>query len=295
MESLLQNIPGVIVYINDVLITGENDEEHLKSLERVLKQIEDVGMLLKRGKCVFMVKSVSYLRYIIDSQGLHPTQDKVDAIQEAPPPKNVTQLKAYLGVLTYCCRFLPNISKHLFSLSRLLRKNTQWRWSEEELAFQESKKLLTSSNLLVHFDPSLPLILSCDASMYRIGAVLAHHMMDGSEKPIDYVSQTLTESEKHYSQLEKEGMACFFAVKKFHSYLFGHKFLMYTDNLSLKSLFNEKQRVPVQGAGRIQRWALMLANYEYTMAFRCTHKHSNADALSRLPNESVEDQYQPNC
>ena len=162
-----------------------------------------------------MAKSVSYLGHIIDSQGLHPTQDKVDAILEAPPPKNLTQLKAYLGLLTYYGRFLPNISKHLFSLYRLLQKNTQWRWSEEEeSSFQESKKLLTSSNLLVHFDPSLPLILSCDTSMYGIGAVLAHHMTDGSEKPIGYVSQTLTESEKHYSQLEKEGLACIFAVKK---------------------------------------------------------------------------------
>ena len=156
-------------------------------------------MLLKREKCVFMAKSVSYLGHIIDSQGLHLTQDKVDAILEAPPPKNLTQLKAYLGLLTYYGRFLPNISKHLFSLYRLLRKNTQWRWSEEkESAFQESKKLLTSSNLLVHFDLSIPLILSCDASMYGIGTVLTHCMTDGSEKPIGYVSRTLTESVKHY-------------------------------------------------------------------------------------------------
>ena len=190
MESQLQNIPGVIVYIDDVLITGKNDEEHLKSLETVLKRIDDVGMLLKREKCVFMAKSVSYHGHIINSQGLHPTQNKVDAILEARPPKNLTQLKAYLGLLTYYGRFLPNISKHLFSLYRLLWKNTQWRWSEEESAFQESKKFLTSSNLLVHFDPSLPLILSCDASIYAIGAVLAHRMTDGSEKPIGYVSRT---------------------------------------------------------------------------------------------------------
>ena len=97
----------------------------MKSLETVLKRIKDAGMLLKKEKCVFMAKSVSYLGHIIDSQGLHPTQDKVDTIQKAPSRKNLTQFKAYLGLLTYYGRFLPNISKHLFSLYRLLRKNTK--------------------------------------------------------------------------------------------------------------------------------------------------------------------------
>ena len=106
------------------------------------------------------------------------------------------------------------------SLYRLLSKNTQWRRSEKELAFQESKKLLTSPNLLVHFDPSLPLILSCDASMYEIGVVLAPRMMEGSEKPIGYVSWTLTESEKNYSQLEKRVWHVFLQSKSFiHMYL----------------------------------------------------------------------------
>ena len=114
------------------LLQGKNDAEHLKSLETVLKRIEDAGMLLKKEKCVFIVKSVSYLGHIIDSQGLHSTQDIVDAIQEAPSPKKLTQLKAYLGLLTYYGSFLPNISKHLFSLYRFLQKNTQWIWSKEE-------------------------------------------------------------------------------------------------------------------------------------------------------------------
>ena len=130
MESLFQSIPGVIVYIDDVLITGKNDEEQLKSLETVSKRIKDAGMLLKREKCIFMMKSVSYLGHVIDCQGLHPTQDKVDIIQEATSPKNLTELKAFPGLLTYYGRFLPyisNISKHLFSLYRLFWKNTQWR------------------------------------------------------------------------------------------------------------------------------------------------------------------------
>ena len=288
MEGLLQNIPGVVVYIDDVLITGKTDEDHLQSLETVLKRMEDAGMLLKKDKCCFMTKSVSYLGYIIDAEGLHPTKEKLQAIRDTPSPKNLTQLKSYLGLLSYYGRFLPNLSNFLFPLYRLLRRQTPWTWSKtEEETFQNSKKLLMSSKLLVRFDPSLELILACDASNYGIGAVLAHCLPDGLEKPIGFSSRTLTETEKRYSQLEKEGLACIFGIKKFHSYLFGHPFTIYTDNLPLKSLFCEKQAVPAQAAGRIQRWALILANYEYKILFRPTHKHSNADALSRLPSPTT--------
>ena len=148
--------------------------------------------------------------------------------------------------------------------------------------------MLLSSNLLVHFDPSLELTLACDASPYGVGAVLAHRTADGVEKPIGFVSRTLTSAEKNYSQLEREGLACIFGLKKFHSYLFGHPFTIYTDNLPIKSLFSEKQAVPLHASGRILRWALTLSNYEYKIEFRPTHKHSNADALSRLPISSTD-------
>ena len=216
---------------------------------------------------------------------LNGVTPKIQAVKEAPSPTNITQLKAYLGLLSYYSRFLPNLSKVLFPLYRLLKKNTPWRWSDmEEKTFQQSKELLTSAELLVHFDPSKKLVLSCDASDYGIGAVLAHQYEDGQEKPIGFVSRTLTEAERRYSQLEKEGLSCMFGIKKFHSYLLGHPFTLYTDNLPLKSLFSEKRAIPVQAAGRIQ---MTLSNYQYEIVFRPTHKHSNADAFSRLPSSST--------
>ena len=86
-----------------------------------------------------------------------------------------------------------------------------------------------SSKLLLHFNPSLELILACDASNYGIGAFLAHRLSDGAEKPIGFASRTLSETEKRYSHLEEEGLACIFGIKKFHSYLFEHPFTLYTD------------------------------------------------------------------
>ena len=109
----------------------------------------------------------------------------------------------------------------------MLHKSTQWKWGKQERdAFIASKDLLLSSQVLVHFDPKHPIVLACDASAHGIGAVLSHRFTDSSEKPIGFVSRTLTDTEKKYSQVEKEGLACAFRVSHFHAYLFGHKFTL---------------------------------------------------------------------
>ena len=182
IERLLHGIPGVVVYIDDILISNPTEDEHLSSLEEVLKRLQNANLRAKKVKCKFLAPSVSYLGYKIDGEGLHPLPEKVKAIQDAPTPKNVTELKSYLGLLTYYGKFLPNLSTHLAPLYQLLRHNTKWKWSvAQEKAFKKSKELLVSSNLLIHFNSNFPLVLACDASQYGIGAVLAHRLPDGSE------------------------------------------------------------------------------------------------------------------
>ena len=288
MENLLRGIPRVAVYLDDILISGETEEAHLKTLDQVLERLEKAGLKLKEGKCSFLSSSVVYLGHRIDEHGLSPTQAKVEAVLAAPEPKNVTALKAYLGLLNYYGRFMPNLSSTLAPLYKLLNKNAHWRWSHvEKRAFQASKKLLTEAPVLVHYDPSKELILSCDASAYGLGAVLAHKFSDGSEKPIAFASRTLSPAEKGYSQLEKEGLACVFGVKKFHEYLFGRMFSLYTDHKPLLGLLDENKSIPVQASARIQRWALTLETYQYQLKFKTSKQNANADALSRLPLTTV--------
>ena len=127
MEDLLQGIPRVTVYIDDILITGETKAEHLQTLEEVLKRLVKAGLRVKKNKCKFMIPSVSYLGHIIDANGLRPLPEKIQAIQQACTPKNMTELKSYLGLLTYYGKFLPNLSTRLAPLYKLLSKNEMWK------------------------------------------------------------------------------------------------------------------------------------------------------------------------
>lgn len=284
MEGVLKDIPKVTVYLDDILLTGRDDQEHLRTLDQVLQRLEEAGLRLKRGKCEFMEKEVIFLGHKVDATGIHPVPEKVQAVQNAPRPTSVTELKAYLGLLNFYNRFLPNLSTLLAPLHQLLKKEVPWCWKEEqEEVFKKSKELLQSNWVLIHYDERKELVLSCDASAYGVGAVLAHRMADGTERPIGFVSRTLTVAEKNYSQLEKEGLAVVFGVKKFHKYLYGRKFVICTDHKPLLTLLNELKAVPQMVSQRIMRWAVMLGAYEYVISYRAGKDNGNADALSRLP------------
>ena len=234
---------------------------------------------------MYISGTVSYLFGIrINSQGLHPVTEKVKAIKNAPEPQNQSSLKSYLGLLSYYSRSIPNLLNTLAPLYQLLHKSTQWKWGKQEReSFKASKELLLSSQIIVHFDPQYPIVLVCDASSHGNTVVLSHRCTDGSEKPIGFVSRTLTETEKRYLQVEKEGLACVFKATRFHTYIFGHKFTLVTDNKAIMSLFDPGRNASPQASGRIQLWSLKLAMYQYTLQFRPIAQHANADTLSRLP------------
>jgi len=132
IESLLQGIEGVVVYLDDILITGCTEGKHLEALEEVLTRLDKVGLRVKSKKCEFGKTSVTYLGHRIDATGLHPLPDKVQAIKDAPAPQSVQELKSYLGMLTYYSKFLPNLSTTLYPLYRLLKKDVPWMWGPEQ-------------------------------------------------------------------------------------------------------------------------------------------------------------------
>ena len=284
MDTLLQGMRGVSVYLDDILIAGASVDENLQNLEAVLQKLKDAGLRLNRSKCFFCHSSLEYLGHIISEHGIQPTSEKVRAIKEAPPPKTLSELRAFLGLLNYYSKFLPNLSSQLAPLYSLLNKGQKWHWGQQQCqAFQAAQNALQADALLVHYGPSKPIILASDASQYGVGAILSHVMDNEQDRPIAYVSRTLSSAEKHYSQLEKEALAIVFAVKKFHYFIYGRPFLIESDHRPLMFLFGDKSGIPPLASSRIQRWALTLSSYNYTIRYKAGKHIGHADALSRLP------------
>ena len=143
--------------------------------------------------------------------------------------------------------------------------------------------MLTTSSLLTHFDPNKLVLLSCDASPYGVGAVLSHRMRDGSEQPITYASRTLSMAEKKYAQLDKEALAIVFGVKRFHQYLYGQRFSILSIHKLLQYFLDKTKGNPTMASAHLQRWALTLSAYDYTIGYKPGDQHVNAEALSHLP------------
>ena len=284
MDQILQGIPHVTCYIDDILITGANEQEHLHNLEEVFHRLDQHNLRIKRAKCEFMKLSVEYLGHSVDSEGLHTLPSKVEAIQQAPQPRNVQQLRLFLGLLNYYGKFISNLADIIHPLNQLLHKDAKWMWNQACVqAFTAAKQALKSSQVLIHYDPSLPITLAGDASAYGIGSVISHVLPDGSERPIAFASRTLSPSEKNYAQLEKEALSLIFGLKRFHQYLYGRKFTLITDHKPLLTILGPKKEIPPLAAARLQRWAVLLSTFNYDIKFKSTHDHGNADGLSRLP------------
>ena len=211
---------------------------------------------------------------------------------DAPQPKNVKELRSFLGMMNYYRKFIPNLATILQPLSLLLQKNRRWFWGAAQIqAFKKAKWFLTNSSVLTHYDSSLPIRLATDASAQGVGAVISHVCSDGEERPIAFASRTLTSAECNYAQIEREALGIVFGVQKFHQYLYGRKLTLITDYKPLTTIFSPKKGVPALAAARLQRWAIQLSAYDYNIEFRATAKHANADGLSRLPlkNECTEE------
>ena len=283
MDQILQGLPGIVCNMDDMLITGKTDEIHLKNLRNVLTRLQEFGLKANLDKCSFFKDSVIFCGIKISKEGFHKTQDKIEAVLDAPIPTDKTQVRSFLGLVNFYHKWLPNIAEISKPLYDLLKDETPFQWSiTQDTAFTRIKEMVTSDKVLIQYNQDLPIHLACDASPHGIGSVLSH-VINGEERPIAYASRTLNKAETNYSQLDKEALAIVWSVKKFFNYLYGNKFVLITDHKPLKFIFGPKNGIPPMSAARLQRYALFLSSFDYNIEFRTGKTNLNADSLSRLP------------
>ena len=235
LQGLLPN--KCLIYLDDVLIVGHNFEEHLNNLKEVLNAIQNAGLKLKPSKCHFGQRSVKFLGFQIADTGLAPDPEKVKAIKEYPVPKDLTELRRFIGMISYYRHFISGFSDIAHPLHRLLQKDAKFEWNQScQNSFESLKEQLISSPILGFPDTDKDYVLYTDASDVGIGAVLTQEDENGTERVISFASKAFSGSEKNWTTTEKEAFAVVWALQYFHPYVYGRHVTVFTDHRALQWL-----------------------------------------------------------
>ena len=279
IHDQIRNIPGVLNISDDVIVFGTDQEAHDTALQSVFEQFAKVGLTLNSEKCLFNQKSLTYFGFVFSAQGLSPDPHKVKAIQEAPPPTSVKAVRSFLGMASYCSKFIHNFSHLADPLRELTKKDVPFKWTgKHDHAFKQLKAALTSSTDLSYFDPKKETEVVTDASPYGLSAILTQATPGQDDrKVIAYVSRSLTPVERRYSQTEREALAIVWAVERLHTYLYGSSFTLYTDCKPIELILNNPRS---KTSARIERWNLRLQDYCFHVVYT-KGQQNPSDFLSR--------------
>ncbi len=302
------NLKEVLVFLDDLIVFSQTREEHERRLLRVLSRLKEYGLKLSPEKCRFFQTSVKYLGHIVSKHGVETDPEKIEAIKTWPCPKNLKELRSFLGFSGYYRRFIKDYAQIVKPLNELtfgyppLRKSKKprnegqchnpkeqfgSRWTSScQTAFETLITKLSTAPVLGFANPKLPYILHTDASISGLGAAL-YQEQDGEQRVIAYASRGLSRSESRYPAHKLEFLALKWAVtEKFHDFLYGCSFTVVTDSNPLTYLLTTAKLDAVS-----YRWLAALSTFSFKLQYRAGKLNTDADSLSRRPQEELsEDQ-----
>ena len=287
------NMQSCLIYLDDIVVFSRTFEEHVQRLSMVFERLIDAGLKLSPEKCKLFQDRIKYLGHIVSVDGISTDPEKIRCVKEWPVPQNISQLQSFLGFVGYYRRFIKDFSKVSRPLYEMLKgsgcnKKKQKRkqssqskkfvWQEQhQLAFDKLISMCCNAPVLAYADYTKPFIVHTDASMGGLGAVLLQSQ-EGKERVIAYASRRLSQSECNYPVHKLEFLALKWAVTdKFHDYLYGNKFTVFTDNNPLTYVLTTA-KLDAMG----HRWVASLSSYEFDIVYRSGASNRDADALSRI-------------
>lgn len=276
MNSVLAEFIGKIcfVYLDDIIIFSTSLDEHIVSIEKVLKKLKEVNLKIQIDKSEFLKKETEFLGHIITTEGIKPNPNKVSVIKNFPIPKTTKEIKQFLGLVGYYRKFIKDFANIAKPMTTYLKKDNRIDVNNKSYieSFNKLKTLIMSDPILKYPNFNKKFVLTTDASNVAIGAVLSQE-----NHPLCYASRTLNEHETRYSTIEKELLAIIWATKYFRPYLYGRKFLIRTDHKPLQWLANLKEP-----NSKMLRWKIQLEEYNFDIEYLQGKENSVADALSRV-------------
>ena len=293
MQRLIHGMDGrgpvsAACMVDDVCVTGQTPQEHFENLHEFIYRLYAAGLKANIDKCKFYQNEVKFLGKIVDRDGIRLDSSTTDAILRMPAPDDKKKLRSFLGHMSYIAKHVPDLRKARAPLDKLLKTDVKFVWEGcHQVAFDKCKMLASNSAMLTHFDPKKPLVLTTDASPDGVGACLSHKVVgeDGKVKlhPIAYASASLKPSEKGYSQIDREGLAIYWAIQHFRQYLWCQEFELHTDCSALVKIFGPKNDLGGCAVGRLNRYAAQLMEFNFTVKHIKGSSNFTADSLSRLP------------
>eukprot|EP00253_Pinus_taeda_P012641 PITA_12641 len=262
----------VLIFIDDILVYSRTVEEHQEHLRKVLQTLREHQLYAKFSKCDFFKEEIQYLGHVISKEGIAVDPEKIKAIMDWPVPKDVADIRSFMGLAGYYRRFVEGFSKVAFPITSLQKKGKAFQWTPNcQQSFEQLKHLLTTAPILRIADPDKDYVVCTDASKEGVGGVL---MQEG--RVVAYESRKLKEHEQKYSAYDLELTAVIHALKMWRHYLVGRKFLLLTDHHSLTNYFSQ----PTLNA-RQARWVDFLSGFDFEIKHLQGKENRVADALSR--------------
>ena len=280
MERVLREFPRTkcVVYMDDVLVHAPDFDGALETLRQVFTTLRAARLKLHPRKCKLLQRSVPFLGHVVSNEGVATDPAKVEAVRRWPIPKDVEQLRSFLGLASYYRRFIKGFADIAAPLHQLTAKGVPFQWSAvQEEAFQRLREALVTSPILALPKREGRFTVDTDASNQGIGAVLSQDQ-NGTERVIAYFSRRLSRPERNYCVTRRELLAVVAALKQFKTYLYGVPFTLRTDHASLTWLLRFREP-----EGQVARWLAALQEFQFEVQHRAGRQHGNADALSRRP------------
>lgn len=281
VSDTIHGIPCVKNISDDIYIGGVDNEAHDQHLKQVFNRLHESGLTINLLKCQFRVPTMLFFGHVFSEKGMSPDPRKVEALQNVAPPTNVTEVRSLLSSAAFCSRFIKDFAVITRPLRQLTCDGMKWQWMEgEQSSFERLKAALSTKTTLGYFDPEKPTSIFVDGSPVGLGAVLTQG--DESTKevtPLHYASCPLTPTQSRYPQIDREALSIYWAVKRFHLFVYGKEFKVITDHKPLVALFNNPSSKP---SARIERWLMELQQYRFTVEYR-PGSSNPADYASRHP------------